>query len=129
MSGHNLVHNAINAIFNKNCYIKKDALNTRSSTMKKILFVLATVVMTTGIAQADTLLINSAYEQPEAARPARGITMNQVKTEFGEPDAVTGPVGDPPITTWIYPEFSVYFEYDRVLHSVMKREQMEESTE
>ena len=97
--------------------------------MKKILFVLATVLMTTGLAQADTLLINSAYEQPEAARPTRGITMDQVKAKFGEPDAVTGPVGDPPITTWVYPEFSVYFEYDKVLHSVMKRDQMEEAEE
>ncbi len=120
------VHNATNAIFNK-----KDAQHFRSSIMKKFLVALTAVFMITGItvAQADTLLINSAFEKPEAKRPTRGQSMDKVSSEFGEPLAITGPVGDPPITTWDYEEFSVYFEYDKVLHSVMRREQPEEENE
>jgi len=30
-------------------------------------------------------------------------------------------VGQPPITRWDYPTFSVYFENDRVIHAVAKR--------
>ncbi len=95
--------------------------------MKKILLALATVLMMTVIpaVHADTLLINSAFEKPEEKRPTRGQTMDQVTAEFGEPSSIAGPVGDPPITTWDYPGFSVYFEYDKVLHSVMQRDEEE----
>jgi hypothetical protein len=34
---------------------------------------------------------------------------------------MSGPVGDPPITVWYYPAFNVYFEYNKVLHSVEPR--------
>ena len=30
-------------------------------------------------------------------------------------------VGEPPITRWEYRNMIVYFEYDRVIHAVMKR--------
>jgi hypothetical protein len=30
-------------------------------------------------------------------------------------------VGEPPISSWEYEPFVVYFEYDRVIHSVAKR--------
>jgi len=30
-------------------------------------------------------------------------------------------VGDPPISRWEYADFTVYFEYDRVVHAVLKR--------
>lgn len=81
------------------------------------------------VAQADTLLIKSAFEKPEEQRPTRGQSMDKVSSVFGEPLAITGPVGDPPITTWDYEEFSVYFEYDKVLHSVLQRDEAEEENE
>ena len=35
--------------------------------------------------------------------------------------AATPALGNPPITRWDYPQFSVYFENDRVLHTVLAR--------
>lgn len=38
------------------------------------------------------------------------------------PESRRSPVGDPPISTrWDYGEFVVFFEYDKVIHSVTKR--------
>ena len=50
--------------------------------------------------------------------PKRGISMDDVLGQFGEPDQRSGPVGEPPITEWIYGSFRVYFEYQTVLHTV-----------
>ena len=50
--------------------------------------------------------------------PSRGMKMDRVLAEFGEPNSRKGPVGDPPITVWDYGNFKVYFEYDTVLHTV-----------
>jgi hypothetical protein len=50
--------------------------------------------------------------------PTRGISMDRVLEQYGEPDKRYGPVGDPPITEWVYGSFRVYFEYEIVLHSI-----------
>jgi hypothetical protein len=47
--------------------------------------------------------------------------MDKVKEIFGEPQKQAPAVGDPPITRWIYQDFTVYFEYDRVIHAVKHR--------
>jgi hypothetical protein len=47
--------------------------------------------------------------------------MAAVQGRFGEPTQRRGTVGSPPITRWDYPQFSVYFEHDRVLHAVLAR--------
>ena len=52
--------------------------------------------------------------------PKTGLTKEQVEARFGTPQKETGPVGDPPIYTWDYGQFAVYFEHDRVIHSVVK---------
>lgn len=51
--------------------------------------------------------------------PARGTTKEAVRSRLGEPEERVAPVGDPPISSWVYDEFTVYFEHDRVLHSVI----------
>jgi len=53
--------------------------------------------------------------------PARGATMSQVEARFGAPTTRHAAVGDPPITRWDYPQFSVFFEHDKVLHAVIVR--------
>ena len=50
--------------------------------------------------------------------PQRGISMDSVLVEFGEPEQRNGPVGEPPISEWVYGSFRVYFEHQTVLHSI-----------
>lgn len=68
---------------------------------------------------ADTLSLGPLG--PAAEGPKRGSTMADVEARIGPPQSTSGPVGDPPITVWHYPKFNVYFEYDKVLHSVEPR--------
>lgn len=52
--------------------------------------------------------------------PKNGQTQQTVRTRLGNPNSMNGPVGQPPITTWDYSRFTVYFEGDKVIHTVMK---------
>ena len=52
-------------------------------------------------------------------KPNMGMDMNAVLAEFGEPLQRHDSVGEPPITRWQYERFSVYFESDVVMHSVV----------
>ena len=55
------------------------------------------------------------------AGPARGMSMAQVESRFGEPSQRVGAVGEPPISRWVYPQFVVYFEHSHVIHAVARR--------
>ena len=67
----------------------------------------------------DTLVIPGHKITDETQMlPRRGISMDTVLSEFGEPDDRFGPVGEPPITEWVYGSFRVYFEDQTVLHSI-----------
>lgn len=50
--------------------------------------------------------------------PGRGMSMDQVESLFGAPTDRVERVGQPPISRWIYGNFTVYFEDDIVLHAV-----------
>lgn len=86
--------------------------------MLSVIGLLAAVLV--GPARADTLTLGPALGPAEAG-PQRGSTMTEVERALGPPESKTDPVGDPPITVWHYPKFNVYFEYDKVLHSVEQR--------
>jgi hypothetical protein len=51
-------------------------------------------------------------------KPSPGMTMQAVEAQFGAPAQKRSTVGQPPITRWDYTGFSVYFEFDRVVHAV-----------
>lgn len=89
--------------------------------MKKFGMILALLAAST--ASADTLLIEglSADAVSASNRPTRGMSMANVEARYGAPSARVAAVGDPPISRWEYPEFVVYFEYDHVLHAVVRR--------
>lgn len=73
---------------------------------------------------AETIVIpvgQQAAEKQVLERPRRGSSKEQVKAHFGDPVSTTPAVGEPPISSWEYPDFTVYFEYNHVLHSVLKR--------
>ncbi|MAR92929.1 MAG: hypothetical protein SV765_15890 [Pseudomonadota bacterium] len=53
------------------------------------------------------------------ARPRAGLTKAQVSERFGAPGQKVAAVGDPPISRWVYEHYTVYFEYDHVIHSVL----------
>lgn len=73
---------------------------------------------------AETVAIPLGQQGPawNVETPRTGLTKDQVEAKFGEPVATSGPVGDPPIYTWDYGQFAVYFESDRVIHSVVKHQ-------
>lgn len=52
--------------------------------------------------------------------PRRGMSMNKVKNELGQPATMTASIGEPPITRWIYNDRIVYFEYSTVIHVVAR---------
>ena len=83
---------------------------------------------TFGLAGALSSAALFAQEQPQAsntvatsapATPARGSTMENVRSKFGAPSQEQPAVGTPPITRWEYPGYVVFFENDRVLHTVL----------
>ncbi len=65
--------------------------------------------------------IGQQGKQQHIERPKSGITKTQVKKQFGEPNGWRPAVGEPPISSWVYDGFTVYFEYDRVIHTVLTR--------
>jgi hypothetical protein len=70
---------------------------------------------------AETLDTDTGNPAAAAENPHRGSTMATVESRYGAPTNRHAAVGNPPITRWDYPQFSVYFENDRVLHSVLVR--------
>ena len=72
-------------------------------------------------ATADTLRVPLGQQgDPDLQTSTRGSSMSQVAVQLGQPNRIDKAVGDPPIATWHYPEFRVYFEYDKVIHSVKR---------
>jgi hypothetical protein len=69
---------------------------------------------------AETLVVDDQVmlRQSTVDRPKRGSTMAEVEKHFGSPAEKHATVGQPPITRWDYAGFSVFFEHDRVIHSV-----------
>ena len=53
--------------------------------------------------------------------PIHGKNMEDVRTEFGEPIEKVTEIGQPPITRWVYKNFTVYFESNIVIHTVLKK--------
>lgn len=88
----------------------------------RILTVLALLFGAFGAGQADTLQMEGVAAGTDSSRPSRGMTATSVEAKFGAPDAKVAPVGDPPISRWEYKDFVVFFEYDRVIHAVVKRQ-------
>jgi hypothetical protein len=73
------------------------------------------------ICRADIVASENGIAVRDAgvAAPARGMTMAQVASKFGDPVTKVPAVGNPPISRWEYPGFVVYFERDHVIHSVV----------
>ena len=90
---------------------------------KTIPTTLALLALFAAASQAETLLIDGIDQAAPSAtqRPKAGMSMSAVESSFGSPSDRHGAVGQPPITRWDYPAFSVYFENETVIHSVAAR--------
>lgn len=90
--------------------------------MKHLLpLMFAAILLAAESVQADTLTIpvgQQASGLQIISLPQRGIDASTVRQQHGEPITRHAAVGEPPINRWDYAGFSVYFEYDKVVHSV-----------
>jgi hypothetical protein len=94
--------------------------------MKASAVILAGLLVGATGAQADVLLLDAIESAPPNSaagvmRPRNGESMTSVRAGYGEPSSIKEAIGDPPITRWLYPDYTVYFEYDRVIEVVVHR--------
>jgi hypothetical protein len=94
--------------------------------MRKLL--VTAFITALGIGAAPGAVADVVEMPPEQATPSigsgiavpqRGMAMERVAQSYGTPGEKIGPVGDPPISRWVYNDFTVYFEHHLVLHSVI----------
>lgn len=74
-------------------------------------------------ARAEVLDATAQAPRASAALPGRGLSMAQVERRYGAPlEKLPTAGGDaprhPPINRWRYQGYTVYFERNRVIHSV-----------
>jgi len=77
-------------------------------------------------ARAETLLVDRVKQERGRDFPSRGMTMAQVERHYGAPHDKLVPAGGdaprhPTINRWVYDNYIVYFERDRVIDSVAAR--------
>ncbi len=72
-------------------------------------------------AASDVLLIEEVRERMRRDLPSNGLDKQEVEQRYGVPNERHAPVGEPPITRWVYDGYSVYFEHDLVIESVLHR--------
>lgn len=70
-------------------------------------------------ANADVLIIEEVRQAERMKLPENGQDKATVEAKFGTPKQKLAAVGDPPISSWKYDTYSVYFEYDLVLFTVL----------
>ena len=92
--------------------------------MKFFLYLAISLLSTNAmLVTAENLKVPIGTQTPESqqiAHPTTGATKAQVKNQYGEPLKENPAKGKPPISNWEYAEFTVYFENDHVIHSVVK---------
>ncbi len=96
----------------------------------KLVWGTALITMVAATATAgDVLLIEKVRDRMLHDLPENGLSMDQVESRYGSPDHRRSAVGDPPITRWVYRDYSVFFEYDLVIESVLRDEALIRETE
>ena len=90
--------------------------------------VLAGVLSASSFVAASTFATAGASSLAVAQQGNSGITTPRngqdkitVENNYGSPLEKVSSVGEPPISRWIYSEFTVYFEHDLVLHAVLHK--------
>ena len=93
----------------------------QTRTLAALTFALVSGLCFAGTALAETIVVDDQVQVRDSTvdKPKRGVTMSQVEAKFGAPVTKHDAVGQPPITRWDYAGFSVFFEHDRVIDSVV----------
>ena len=73
------------------------------------------------VVSADVLILDEVRQAGRMELPQNGQSKATVETNFGAPAEKHSAVGDPPISSWKYDTYSVYFEYDLVLFTVLHK--------
>lgn len=94
--------------------------------MKTLIFTATLLIISFSI-HADVLLIDRVEAKQNMVLPKKAATMDQVRSQFGDPINTSPAVGDPPIIRWEYDTFYVYFEYQHVITSVVKKSKSTET--
>lgn len=68
---------------------------------------------------ADVLIIDEVRQAESMPLPKNGQDKASVEAKFGAPIEKLAAVGDPPISSWKYDTYSVYFEDNLVLFTVL----------
>ncbi len=68
---------------------------------------------------ADVLIIDEVRQAERMELPKNGQSKASIEAKFGTPQQKLAAVGEPPISSWKYDNYSVYFEYDLVLFTVL----------
>ena len=93
--------------------------------MKTLLISISAALFSFGFTtvSADTLKVYVGDQRAETSgsKPGVGMSKQQVLSQYGQPSGKKGAVGQPPISSWEYTGFIVYFEYSHVVHAVAKR--------
>ena len=93
-----------------------------AKVITKLVFALSLgIAMGAGAQNLDMSSGDRAGTFDQAGKPTRGMSQASVEANFGTPQSMRDAVGDPPISRWEYASFVVFFEYDKVIHSVLKR--------
>lgn len=98
----------------------------RSRIARLLALPAAALIAVAGTASADVLLIERVQAQSQATLPDRGLSMAQVEQRFGAPSERLDSRGGqksqwPAINRWVYPQFTVYFERERVINAVLNQ--------
>ncbi|MBQ0719442.1 MAG: hypothetical protein KBT88_02970 [Gammaproteobacteria bacterium] len=91
--------------------------------MGKLFAVIFTTALAAQVSFAEVIKLpvgSQAADKQHLVLPNNGQSRDSVEAQFGAPEAVNNAVGEPPISSWQYRDYIVYFEYDKVLHSVLK---------
>jgi hypothetical protein len=93
----------------------------KSAALAALLCLTGAALAPVGLASAAIIVEDGkvAVAPANVPQPARGSLMKTVEKQFGAPTTRHPTVGKPPITRWDYPNFSVFFEGDRVIDSVV----------
>lgn len=83
---------------------------------------MAVFPITHAIAEEMRVPVGTQADRSEASFPGKGMSQAAVRASWGTPMEIEGPVGQPPISQWHYQNFVVYFETNRVIHTVLKND-------